>query len=121
MRRSATLRGVLALGAKTLGALTLGALTLGARTLGALTLATIGVANAQGKIRLAQTSTVTNCMMACNSQAAACQTTCLIPGTAPTGAATTTSNANLSTSCQANCSTQQISCQTTCAQNSPSQ
>ena len=53
---------------------------------------------ATGRIRVAQTSTVTNCMMACNSQAAACQTTCLIPGTAPIGAATTGSNANKSTS-----------------------
>jgi len=77
-------------------------------------------ANAAGKIRLAQTSTVTNCMMACNSQTALCQTNCLVPGTAPTGAATATSNANLSSSCQANCSTQQISWQTTCAQTSPS-
>ena len=94
---------------------------LGALALGAMTFATIGGAEATGKIRLAQTSTVTNCMMTCNSQAATCQTTCLIPGTAPTGAATTTSNANLSTSCQASCSTQQIACQTTCAQNSPSQ
>lgn len=79
-----------------------------------------GSADAADKIRLAQTSTVTNCMMLCNSQAAACQTTCVIPGTAPTGAATTTSNANVSTSCQAGCSTQQIACQTICAQNSPS-
>ncbi len=106
MRRSVTLLGVLALGAMLLCA---------------MTLATIGVVNAEGKIRLAQTSTVTNCMMTCNSQAATCQTACLIPGTAPTGAATATSNANLSTSCQANCTTQQISCQTTCAQTSPSQ
>src|SRR5579863_8391178 len=78
-------------------------------------------ANAAGKIRLAQTSTVTNCMMACNSQAAACETTCLVPGTPPTGAATTTSNANVNTGCQLNCTTQQIACHTTCAQNSPSQ
>ena len=41
--------------------------------------------------------------MACNSQAATCQTTCLIPGTAPIGAATTASNANQSTACQLNC------------------
>ncbi|HEX4040829.1 MAG TPA: hypothetical protein VHY10_03940 [Xanthobacteraceae bacterium] len=78
-----------------------------------------GAASA-ANLRLAQTSTVTNCMMACNSTAALCQTTCLVPGSAPTGAATTTSNANLNTSCQLGCSTQQISCQTTCAQNSPS-
>ncbi len=89
--------------------------------LGAATAETIDAANAAGKIRLAQTSTVTNCMMTCNSQAATCQTTCLVPGTAPTGAATTTSNANVSTSCQLNCTTQQIACHTTCAQNSPSQ
>lgn len=52
------------------------------------------------KIRLAQTSAVTNCMMACGSQAALCQAACVVPGTAPTGAATITSNANSSTSCQ---------------------
>jgi hypothetical protein len=82
---------------------------------------TAAAANATAKIRLAQSSTLTNCMMTCNSQAAACATTCLMPGTAPTGAATTTSNANLNTTCQVNCSTQQISCQTTCAQSFPSQ
>ena len=74
-----------------------------------------------GRIRIAQTSAVTNCMMACNSQAATCQTTCLVPGTAPTNAATTTGNANQSTSCQLNCTTQQVNCQTTCAATSPSQ
>jgi hypothetical protein len=77
-------------------------------------------ASAGEKIRLAQTFTVTNCMMACNSQAATCQTACVVPGTAPTNAATTTSNATSSASCQINCSTQQISCQTTCARTSPS-
>ncbi len=75
---------------------------------------------AAAKIRLAQTSTVTNCMMMCNSQAANCQTACVVPGTPPTNAATTTGNANVSTVCQLNCSTQQITCQTTCAQTSPS-
>lgn len=80
-----------------------------------------GAASAAATIRLAQSSTVTRCMMACNSQAATCQTTCLIPGTPPTNAATSTGNANVSTTCQLNCSTQQISCQTTCAQQSPSQ
>jgi hypothetical protein len=77
-------------------------------------------ASAGEKIRLAQTSIVTNCMMACNSQAATCQTTCLVPGTAPINAATATSNATSSASCQINCSTQQISCQTACARTSPS-
>lgn len=97
------------------------AMLLGVLALGAAAVGTPGVADAAGKIRLAQTSTVTNCMMTCNSQAATCQTGCLLPGAAPTGAATATGNANLSTSCQVNCSTQRIACQTTCAQNSPSQ
>jgi len=66
------------------------------------------------------TSTVTNCMMSCNSQAASCQTTCLIPGTPPTGAATATGNANQNTACQLSCSTQQVNCQTICGRTSPS-
>ena len=80
----------------------------------------VGEASAAEKIRLAQSFTVTNCMMACNSQAAACQTACVVPGTAPTNAATTTSNATSTASCQINCSTQQLGCQTTCARISPS-
>ena len=79
-----------------------------------------GVAHTATRIRLAQTSNVTNCMMSCNAQAAQCQTTCLVPGTPPTGAATTGSNANQNTSCQLNCATQRISCQTNCARTSPS-
>ena len=75
---------------------------------------------AAGRIRVAQTSIVTNCMMACNSQAANCQTTCLIPGAVPTGAATTGGNANQSTACQLNCTTQQINCQALCGRTSPS-
>jgi len=94
---------------------------LGVLWLGATMAGTIGAANAAGKLRLAQTSNVTNCMMLCNSQAATCQASCIVPGTAPTNAATTNGNANLSTSCQVGCSTQQIACQTICARNSPSQ
>jgi hypothetical protein len=71
--------------------------------------------NALGGTADAQTSAVTACMMLCNSQAAACQTTCVVPGTPPIGAATLTSNANVSTACQLNCSTQQISCQSVCS------
>jgi hypothetical protein len=81
----------------------------------------VAAAYAAGKIRLAQTSTLTNCMMTCNAQAATCHATCLIAGTPVTGATTTTSNVTVSTACQVNCSTQQISCQTVCAQTSPSQ
>jgi hypothetical protein len=72
-----------------------------------------------GSAAQAQSSTITNCMMLCNSQAAACQTTCLVPGTPPVGAATLTSNANVSTTCQLSCSTQQISCQSVCSRVPP--
>jgi hypothetical protein len=36
--------------------------------------------SAQGKIRLAQTSVTTTCMMTCNSQYANCQSSCLATG-----------------------------------------
>ena len=78
-------------------------------------------ATAEGRIRLAQTSTVTNCMMTCNAQAANCQTGCLVPGTPPTASATTTSNATAGTTCLLTCTSTQIACQTTCARQSPSQ
>ena len=78
-------------------------------------------AHAAGRIRLAQTSTLTNCMMTCNAQSAACVTTCIAPGTPPTGAAIATGNANVNTACQVNCATQRLACQTTCAQSFPSQ
>jgi hypothetical protein len=80
-------------------------------------------ARADDKIRLAQSGTVTACMMLCNSQAASCQTTCLIP-TPPvpgTTSTTVTTNATASTTCVLNCSSVQLSCQTTCARQSPSQ
>jgi hypothetical protein len=38
-----------------------------------------GGALAAGKIRLAQTSTVTNCMMSCNTTFANCESTCFFP------------------------------------------
>ncbi len=83
--------------------------------------ANASAANGDKTIRLAQTSTTTNCMMTCNSQAASCQTACVVPGTAPSSAATTTSNATASVSCLSNCSSQQLACQTNCARISPSQ
>jgi hypothetical protein len=76
---------------------------------------------AAGRMRLTQTSTTTNCLMGCNAQYAMCQSSCLVPGTPPTGAATAGSNATASTSCLLNCSTAQLSCHTICAQTSPSQ
>jgi hypothetical protein len=77
-------------------------------------------ASAEGRIRLAQSSAVTNCMMTCNAQSANCQTACLVPGTPPTASATTTSNATASTTCLLTCSSTQIACQTNCARLSPS-
>jgi len=88
----------------------------------ALAVGTLYTAAIAGElIRLAQTSTVTSCMMGCNSQGAACQSGCVVPGLPPTTAATTTSNATAAATCLLNCSTSQLACQTTCAQRSPSQ
>jgi hypothetical protein len=78
-------------------------------------------ASAEEKVRLAQSSTVTNCMMSCNAQAATCQTACLVPGTPPTASATLTSNATAGTACVLGCNAAQLSCQTNCARQSPSQ
>lgn len=68
------------------------------------------------------TSTVTNCMMSCNSVAANCQSSCLVPappGATPAGAGTL--NAGASTTCSLGCSSNQLACQTSCARLSPSQ
>jgi hypothetical protein len=78
------------------------------------------------KIRLAQTSLTTNCMMSCNAQAATCQTTCLVPSTQlPTGVPTFNSVAPLTnpmanTTCVLVCTNSQLACQTSCASQSPS-
>jgi hypothetical protein len=84
-----------------------------------LTLAAPNAARAK-TIKLAQSSTVTNCMMVCNASSASCQSSCVVPGTPPTGAATTTSNATASTACLMSCTTAQLNCQTACARTSPS-
>ena len=85
-----------------------------------------GAASAGEKIRLAQTSTTTTCMMTCNAQAATCQTTCFLPP-APAAGSTTIAqaqtpgpNPTASTSCTMNCTTTQLTCQTACARISPS-
>ena len=81
-------------------------------------------AGAQEKIRLAQSSTVTNCMMNCNSQVANCRTTCFVvtPPAASTGstssAPTPIPNAQATTQ---NCSSVHLTCQSNCALQSPSQ
>ena len=99
------------------------ALSSGIWTLGGID----GTAFAAKKIRLAQvgqtpitpqtstvTSAVTNCMMLCNSTAASCQTTCVIPNSATVPISSGTA------SCQFACTNAQLSCQNICAQNSPS-
>jgi hypothetical protein len=89
----------------------------------------VGEASAGEKIRLAQSSTTTNCMMTCNAQAATCQAACFVPP-APSIGSTTTAiaqaqtpgpNSTASMTCVMNCTTTQLSCQTTCARISPSQ
>jgi hypothetical protein len=85
-------------------------------------------ASAEQKLRLAQTSNTTNCMMICNSAAANCRTTCVLPGQLPTtaaGAASTvttagTTNAGPNVACLLNCNTTQLACHTVCGQQSPS-
>jgi hypothetical protein len=81
---------------------------------------------AEAKIRLAQSSAVTNCMMTCNATAATCQTNCLLPpppsNTANPGITsnlTATTNPTLNTACQLNCTSTQLTCQTVCARQSP--
>jgi len=70
------------------------------------------------RVRLAQSSVTTTCMMACNSQAASCQANCVVPSTATSGG---TTNATASVPCLSSCTSQQLSCQTNCARTSPSQ
>jgi len=85
-------------------------------------------ASAEQRIRLAQTSNTTNCMMICNSAAANCRTTCVLPGNLPTTAAAAanivtnagTTNAGPSVACLLNCSTTELGCHTACGQQSPS-
>lgn len=80
----------------------------------------------EGRIRLAQSSTVTNCMMTCNAQAATCQTTCVVPAPqspsiGPTTSVTPAPNPTAGTTCLLGCSSTQVACQTNCARQSPSQ
>lgn len=88
-------------------------------------------AGASGKIRLAQSFTVTNCMMTCNARAAACQTSCFVPSAQvpinqlPNGPVTFNNvtpqmNTTAGTACVSACSTSQLACQTNCALLSPS-
>ena len=78
----------------------------------AITAAAAHGALAEPKIRLAQSSTVTTCMMTCNAQAANCQSTCLVPTPLPLGTSQTTSTPNpnntASTTCLLTCTSTQI-------------
>ena len=62
------------------------------------------------------TSTVTNCMMLCNSQVANCKTGCFTP-TAPTTASAGggTLNATSNAACVMGCTSSQLACQTSCS------
>ena len=82
-----------------------------------------GGALAAEKIRLAQTSSVTNCMMNCNSAFALCNSSCINGRAALNASQGVINPANVSAagSCVAFCSNQQLNCQTTCALTSPSQ
>jgi hypothetical protein len=80
-------------------------------------------ASAAAKIRLAQSSSLTNCMVACNSQYASCQSSCV-----SNGAVSTFSNSGVGAgnivaggSCTSACTNVQLSCQTSCARIPPSQ
>jgi hypothetical protein len=78
------------------------------------------------------TFTTTNCMMSCNSQAANCQTGCVVPpppfnapGPPVTLSPATpppagTLNTTGSTACLMRCTSTQLACQSGCALNSPS-
>jgi hypothetical protein len=81
-------------------------------------------ARAQESIRLAQSSTVTNCMMNCNSQVANCRTTCVVPvgpTSSTSGSQTPILNSTGNTTCLLNCSSVHLTCQSNCALQSPSQ
>jgi hypothetical protein len=58
------------------------------------------------------TSTVTNCMMLCNSQSANCHTACVIPA-APTTAGAFNATANVA--CVMGCTSSQLACHTNCS------
>ena len=67
------------------------------------------------------TSTVTNCMMLCNSQVANCQAGCFVPAPPVPPSATTSGfptpifNATVNPACTTGCTSVQLACQTNCA------
>src|SRR5262249_35207468 len=91
-----------------------------------LTTSIVGLAGgalAAGKIRLAQTSNVTNCMMNCNTTFANCESTCFFPSQERQAVVQGTfgrGNIAGGGSCISICTNQQLLCQQTCARASPS-
>ncbi len=71
--------------------------------------------SAHEKIRTAQTSATTTCMMGCNSQYANCQSSCFATGAVPNTPAVGTPNANINQTCISSCTNQQLQCQITCS------
>jgi hypothetical protein len=65
------------------------------------------------------TSTVTNCMMSCNSQSANCQTSCVLPTPrqvpANSNFVAPQLNATANGACLSGCTSTQLACQTNCA------
>ena len=82
-----------------------------------------GGALAAEKIRLAQTSTVTNCIMSCNNAYASCRSACLAPGQTVSGViqgTVSTGNLVANGSCLSLCTSQQLLCSQPCGRLSPS-
>jgi hypothetical protein len=82
-----------------------------------------GGALAAGKIRLAQTSNVTNCLMNCNSAYAFCQSSCSNPQSAATlfsQQGLSAGNVAAAGSCISLCTNLQQACSLRCARASPS-
>jgi hypothetical protein len=73
-------------------------------------------ASARQIIKLAQSSTKTNCMNTCNNQFVNCQSSCIAGGTTNQGGVTTaTTNVSPSATCISACTNQQLSCQVICS------
>ena len=91
----------------------------------ALAQTTPNVVNPTPGLSTPLTSTTTNCMMLCNSQAANCRTTCVlsvppVPPPSPSSSPAPNLNATPSTACLVGCGSTQLACQSGCALASPS-
>lgn len=77
----------------------------------------VTVAHSEKNTRVAQSSTVTNCMVGCNNQYASCQESCVSNGAASTFSGTGVGAGNVigSGSCTSACTNVQLACQTSCS------